>query len=303
MRSDAPLLAGVELGGTKCVCTLGDAEGRVVEEVRLSTRDAPATIADIEAVLDRWRDGPGFAAIGIASFGPVELNRGHPRYGFVTSTAKPGWRDTDLARRIAARYGVPTGFDTDVNGAALAEGRWGAARGIADHAYVTVGTGVGVGLVVAGRPIGGFTHAEVGHVRVQRLPGDDWPGACPFHGGCVEGLASGSAVAARLGVSGDAVGSDHPVWPLVAHALGQLLHVLVLTAAPRRILMGGGVMDAQPGLFPMIRRELADSLAGYVVDRRLAEDLDTYVVPPALGGRAGPMGSLVLAGEALAGGR
>lgn len=300
MSESLPLLAGVELGGTKCVCILGSGPDDIREEVRLPTTDPHGTLAAIEQVIDGWRArGDGFDALGIGSFGPVDLDRSSVTYGHITSTPKPGWPGTDVAGRLARRYRIPVGFDTDVNGAALAEGRWGAAQDLSDFAYITVGTGVGVGLVTAGRPISGFTHAELGHIRVLRVEGDDWPGSCPFHGGCVEGLAAGSAIEARTGTCGSKLPLDHPVWPLVAHTLGQLLHVLVLTAAPRRILIGGGVMNGSGHLFPMIRQELVQSLNGYVVAPELQSGIDSYVVAPALGDRAGPLGTLALAADAL----
>lgn len=300
MTEPHPLLAGIELGGTKCVCILGTGPNDAREEVRVPTTRPDETLAAIEAVLDGWRsEGHDFAALGIGSFGPVDLDRASPAYGRITSTPKPGWANTDVAGRLAGRYAVPTRFETDVNGAALAERRWGAAQGLDDFAYVTVGTGVGVGLISVGRPIRGFTHAELGHIRVARAPGDDWPGSCPFHGGCVEGLAAGSAIEARTGTCGSNLPPEHPVWPLVAHTLGQLLHVLVLTAAPRRILIGGGVMNGSGHLFPMIREDLVQSLNGYVVAPELQSGLDTYVLAPALGDRAGPLGTLALAADAL----
>lgn len=290
------LLAGIELGGTKCICVLGSGPDDVREKVRIPTGDPAATLAAIEAVLDGWRArGERFAAIGIASFGPLELDRQSPAYGSIVATTKPGWSHVDIAGRVARRYGLPVGFDTDVDGAALAEGRWGGAQGLDAFAYITVGTGIGVGLISAGRPLLGFTHSELGHIRIARAIGDDWPGCCPFHGDCVEGLASGPAIAARLGRVAASAEADDPVWELVAHSVGQLLHVLVLAAAPRRILIGGGVMQAQPQLFPLVRRQLEQSLAGYGMP---PEPLDRYVVPPALGAMAGPLGALALAADA-----
>jgi len=298
MSEALPLLAGIELGGTKCVCILGTGPTDVRDEVRIPTMDPASTLDAIERVLDGWRSS-GFQAVGIGSFGPIDIDRSSPTYGSITSTPKPGWRNTDVARRIALRYDVPVGFDTDVNGAALAEGRWGGAQGLADFAYITVGTGVGVGLVTAGHPIAGFTHAEAGHIRTARAPGDDWAGACPYHGACVEGLASGPALEARTGQPGEQLMPDHPVWPLVAHTIGQLLHGLVLTAAPRRILLGGGVMVNNPQLLPVIREQLRASLNGYVVAQEVTVGLDDYVIAPVLGGRAGPLGALALAVDAL----
>ena len=292
----APLVASVELGGTKCICLLGRGPDEIVDRRRIATGAPEPTLAAIEAVLDAWQAGPQpFAALGIAAFGPLDLDPDSPRWGRVGATPKPGWRGVDLAGRLRRRYGVPTGFDTDVDGAALAEGRWGAARGLRDFAYVTVGTGIGVGLVADGRPLIGFSHGEAGHIRIARAPGDDWPGSCPFHGDCVEGLASGPAIATRTGRPAAEAAPDDPIWPLVAHALAQLCHSLALVAAPRLILAGGGVMEAQPQLFPMIRQALSRSLADYV-----ALPGGDYVVPPGLGAMAGPCGGLALALDALA---
>lgn len=192
---------------------------------------------------------------------------------------------------------MPIGFTTDVIGAALAEGRWGAARGIADFAYVTVGTGVGVGLIVGGRPVAGCHHPELGHIRIARLPGDTWPGNCSFHGDCVEGLASGPAVEARTGRRAPEVPRDDPAWDAAAHALAQLAQVLVLAAGPRRILMGGGVMSGQPHLFPRIRVALERSIAGYLDLEELSGG-EGYIVPPGLGLRAGRLGALAVAADA-----
>lgn len=293
------LFAGVELGGTKCVCVLGTGDGAILSAARVPTRPPAVTLAEIEAVLDGWRAaGGGFAGLGIASFGPLDLDRTSPGYGRVVATSKPGWSGADVAGRLERRYGVPTGFQTDVAGAAIAEGRWGAAQGLKDFAYVTVGTGIGVGLIVGGRPLVGLTHPEAGHIRVKRLAGDPWPGSCPYHRDCVEGLASGSAIAARTGRPGAALRPDDPVWEPVAHALGELAHTLVLTTAPRRIVMGGSVMLGQPHLFGRVRTALKTSLAGFGRSDELLADLDGYVVPPALGNDAGPKGALALAADA-----
>jgi fructokinase len=295
-----PLLAGVELGGTKCVCILGSGPERILAEERIPTTDPATTLGAIEAVLDRWRaEFAGIAALGIASFGPLDLDPRSPRHGSITSTVKPGWRDTPVGRRLAPRLDLPWAIDTDVNGAALAEGRWGGARGLEDFAYVTVGTGIGVGLVVGGRTVHGLGHPELGHVRVVRTPGDTWGGNCAFHGDCVEGIASGSAIGARPGTEGARDSPDHPVWQPVGDALAQLLHVVVLATAPRRILMGGGVMDSQPHLFERVRAGLKSSLNLYVEAPELGAGLAAYVVPPGLGPLAGPLGALAVAATAL----
>ena len=295
MNTGAPI-AGLELGGTKCNLILAHGPEAILEEVRIPTTRPDETMAAIEATLDGWRD---VAAIGIASFGPVSIDRHAGNYGCITSTPKPGWANTDIARRIAARYPVPVGFHTDVVGAALAEARWGAGEGLDDLAYVTVGTGIGVGLIAGGHPVDGLTHSELGHVRPQRLPGDDWTGACPFHGACAEGLAAGPAIAARTGTKAEDLPHDHPVWDGVAHALAQMLHSVALTGVPRRIVMGGGVIVGNAFLLELIRAKLKLSLGGYVALAEV-EQVETYVVPAALGNRAGPLGAVVLGQLALA---
>jgi fructokinase len=299
MSPTTKLLAGVELGGTKCVCILGTGPDDVRAVERLPTGEREETLRQIEAVLDRWRAQFGAPrALGVASFGPVDLQRSSPTYGFVTTTPKPGWRNTDVAPRLGRRFGVPVGFDTDVNGAALAEGLWGGAIGLEDYAYITVGTGIGVGSIVRGRSIFGICHTELGHIRVARKPGDTFPGTCQFHGDCIEGLAAGPAIEARAGLPPSQLPPDHPAWEFVAHGLAQMLHTMVLTTAPKRIFLGGGVPSAQPHLFERIHRELRRSLNGYVVAPELDQGMAQYVVPPGLGTMAGPLGALALAADA-----
>lgn len=293
----APLIAGVELGGTKCICVLASGPDDVRDRVQIPTTTPEETLGAVENVLRGWSH---YDALGIASFGPVSLDHTAPDYGSITATTKPGWSNVDVARRLAAIGQVPTGFDSDVNGAALGEGRWGAAQDVADHAYITVGTGVGVGLVLGNAPVAGLTHAELGHIRPVRLAGDSWGGSCSFHGDCVEGLVSGTAIRARTGVGAETLAEDDPVWEGVAHTLAQLCHTLVLTGIPRRIVMGGGVIVGIPHLLPMIRTRLEASLGGYVSAGGLLP-IDAYVVPAALGGMAGPLGAIELGVRALAG--
>jgi fructokinase len=302
MPSDASLalLAGVELGGTKCICILGTGPRDIRAQVELPTQAPEATLAAIETVLDGWRAaGPPFAALGLAAFGPLDLRRDSPRYGWVATTVKPGWSDTELLARFMRRYAVPTAIDTDVTAAALAEGCWGGAQGLGNFVYVTVGTGIGAGILVEGRPLLGANHAEMGHIRIVRLAGDEFPGICPFHGDCVEGLASGPAISARAGRDAAELADDDPVWAHVAHALAQLCQTLVLTTGPLRIFLGGGVMVHQPQLFAMIRERLQRSLNGYIGTVQLGEGLDDFIVPPALGAAVGPLGALALAAQEL----
>jgi fructokinase len=299
MSPSPKLLAGVELGGTKCVCILGTGPDDVRAVERLGTGEREDTLRQIEAVLERWRPQHGAVrALGIASFGPIDLRADSSTFGFITSTTKPGWRNTDVAQRLGKHLGVPVGFDTDVNGAALAEGRWGAGRGLDDFAYVTVGTGIGVGTIVRGRSIFGMNHTELGHIRVARKPGDTFAGMCPFHGDCIEGLASGPAIEARTGKPASQLPPDHPAWDFVAHGLAQLLHTMVLTTAPQRIFLGGGVMGGQAHLFERIQQELKRSLNGYVEAPELDQGIAQFIVPPGLGTMAGPLGALALAADA-----
>jgi fructokinase len=284
-------VAGIELGGTKCIAVLGTGPDNVRDQVRIPTTTPDETLGRLAAVLAGWSEDGGISAVGVASFGPLQLNRDTPDHGQIVCTPKPGWSGADLTRLAIAD--CPFGLDTDVTGAALAEARWGRAQGLASHIYITVGTGVGVGIIVNGRAVGGLGHSEAGHLRVGRLAGDSWPGACPWHGDCVEGLASGSALAARLGHSAEGLSESDPVWNVVVNALAGLMHNLVLTATPQRILIGGGVVTGKPWLLTRLRGALAESLAGYAHAAEL--DMSQFLQAPGLGDRAGPMGALALA--------
>lgn len=289
------LFAGVELGGTKCVCTLASGPEEVADRRVVRTTTPEETLGTIEHILADWAQTERFAALGVASFGPVDLDPASPTWGHITTSPKPGWQAVDVAPRLGRACGVPVAFDTDVNGAAMAEIAWGAGQGLADFAYVTVGTGVGVGLVVNGRPTRGFQHCELGHIRPARAPGDAWEGACPYHGPCVEGLIAGGSIKQRLGLDdASALPEDHPVWNLVAHTLAQLCHTIVCAAAPRRIVIGGGVVSGQPHLLARVEPMLRDSLGEY-----LALPEGPLVTAPGLGDDAGPLGPIALARAAL----
>ena len=289
----APLIAGVELGGTKIVCLLASGPDDVRDEVRLPTTSPDETLGAVAEVLQCWKAERGFAALGIGSFGPLELDDRAKNYGAIVSTPKPGWNDVDLTV-LGRGLDVPVAIDTDVNGAAFAEGLWGGAQGLRSFAYVTVGTGIGVGSIVNGQSVKGLGHSEAGHLRVGRIAGDVWPGSCPYHGDCVEGLAAGPALLARTGRRGETLSADDPAWEMVVRALGGLLHNLVLTTAPERILIGGGIFGGNDHLFPRLRSALVESLAGYATGDRIAAMIDDFVTPPGLGGMAGPLGAIVL---------
>ena len=240
------------------------------------------------------------SGIGIASFGPLVLERRSAQYGFIGKTPKPGWSHVDMLGAVRGAFACPLGFDTDVNAAALAEHRWGTGRDVADLVYITVGTGIGAGVLVNGIPLHGLMHPEIGHLFVRRHALDtEFSGVCPFHGDCLEGLASGPAIMKRSGCELSSLSADHPQWTLQADYLAQLCATLVLTVSPRRIILGGGVMSCL-GLFPLIQRRMLHWLAGYVDHTELLLHTDRYIVAPGLGQRAGVLGALSLAMSASA---
>ena len=238
---------------------------------------------------------PRTAAIGIGSFGPVDLDPESPTWGHVTTTPKPGWRHTPVAPVLRDGLRVPVAFDTDVTAAAVGEHRWGAGRGVDSLCYLTVGTGIGAGLLIGGRPLHGLIHPEVGHLRIphDRLR-DPFPGNCPPHGDCWEGLASGKAIAERWGITADKLSDDHPAWPLEAEYLALGILSIVLVASPRRVVAGGGVMQ-RAVLLPQVRARLRELLAGYLDTPALGEEIGRYLVAPELGDRAGVLGAIALA--------
>ncbi|KUR70835.1 hypothetical protein AQZ52_13475 [Novosphingobium fuchskuhlense] len=287
------MIAGLELGGTKCVATL--ANGReVIDQRRVPTREAASTVGDLTAILDEWVATDQVEAIGVAAFGPIRTDPEAVDFGTFLATPKPGWQGFGLFAHLTERYGLPVGLDSDVNGAALAEGRWGGAVGMANHAYVTVGTGVGVGLVVGGRTMAGRAHSEMGHIFVDRGAGDDAPGICPFHGACVEGLISGPALAVRTGAAGEALDELHPIWNPFVHVLARLVHTIVLTGAPERVALGGGVLAGRPGILARVEAAVRQSLGGYA-------QASFAVGAPVLGDQAGPLGALAIALDRLEG--
>lgn len=275
------------------MCGAGTGPGDLVTE-SFPTRAPEETL---EAVVSFFRGCSGLQAVGIGSFGPVCLHRESAEYGHITSTPKLAWQNFDLAGSVSRSLGVPAGFDTDVNAAALGEAEWGAARGLSDFLYLTVGTGIGGGAVAGGRLLHGLMHPEMGHIRVPRdSERDPFPGVCPFHGDCLEGLASGPAIESRWGKPARQLAPDHPAWALEAHYLALALVNWVCTLSPKRIVMGGGIMQ-QVQLFPLIRAELAVLLNGYIRSDSLLSD--AFVAPPELGNRAGVLGAMVLARQAL----
>ena len=289
----------VEAGGTKFVCVVGSGPDDIRAQVRIPTTTPEATLQrTVEFLRDEQRRHGPLSAVGVASFGPVDLNPRSATYGHITSTPKAGWANVDLVGTLRTALGVPIGFDTDVNGAALAEGRWGAAQGLDTFVYLTVGTGIGGGGLVAGRLMHGLIHPEMGHVRVPHdLAKDPFAGLCPFHGDCLEGLASGPAMKARWLQAAEDLAPTHPAWALEAHYLAHALATFVCVLSPQRIVMGGGVMET-PQVLPLVRERLVELLNNYVRAQEITERIGEYVVSPGLGARAGVLGALALADAA-----
>ena len=295
------MFGGIEAGGTKFICGVGTGP----EDLRTAQFPTSSPEMTLTSVIQFFRDNRlNLEGIGIGSFGPIDLHVDSPTYGRITSTPKPGWANFDLVGAVKSALGVPVTFDTDVNAALLGEARWGAARGLTDAIYMTIGTGIGGGALVRGQLVHGLVHAEMGHLRLPHdRVRDPYPGACPFHGDCLEGLACGPAIQARWGSVATTLAADHPAWALEAQYLAYGLNNLTVTLSPQRILLGGGVME-QKQLFPMIRNELVQILNGYVQHPQLrGERLSHFIQAPQLGSRAGILGALALAQQSAKGER
>jgi fructokinase len=286
------IYGGVETGGTWCVCALGTGPDDLRAIDKFPTTSPAETL---ERIVAFFAEHPPAAAIGIGSFGPVDVDRSSPTWGHVTTTPKPGWQRTAVATVVRDRLGIPVAFDLDVTAAAVGEHRWGAGRGAGSLCYLTVGTGIGAGLLIEGRPLHGLVHPEVGHIRIPRDRSDDsFDGVCPVHGDCWEGLASGPAIERRWGVAPPELPDDHRAWALEANYVALGILSIVLVASPHRIVVGGGVMD-RPGLLPMVGSRLRELMAGYLDTPMLGARIDSYVVAPALGDDAGVLGAIALA--------
>lgn len=287
------MLGGIEAGGTKFVCGIGTGPEDIrIEQFPTSTPEV--TLAQVLAFF-KEQAGASLDALGIGSFGPVDLDLTSATYGHITTTPKQGWLNFDLAGTVARELNVPVGFDTDVNAALLGESRWGAAEGLSDAMYLTIGTGIGGGAMVHGQVVHGLVHPEIGHLRIPHdLAADPFPGICPYHGDCLEGLACGPAMQKRWNAPAATLPEDHPAWALEAHYLALALMNLTVTLSPQRILLGGGVMQ-QPHLFDLVRAELSRLLNGYVQHPEILDQMNQFVQPPGLGSKAGILGCLVLA--------
>lgn len=292
----AALYGCIEAGGTKFIAGIAASPDDIRETARFDTTNPDETIGATIAWLKAAQERHGaLQSIGIASFGPLELDRAAADWGHITATTKPGWSNSSFGDRVARELRLPVGFDTDVNGAALAEARWGAGRGQAVSVYITIGTGIGGGAIVDGKPLHGLSHPEMGHIRPLRHPDDlDFAGICPFHRDCMEGLASGPAIKARWGASLSELPAEHPGHDIIAWYLAQIVVTLQSIMEPGRVILGGGVMGT-PGLLDKIKQQAATLGGGYF--RGQAREI---IVLPALGDKAGLLGGLALAQDILA---
>jgi fructokinase len=285
----------IEAGGTKFNCLVGSGPQDIRAEIRIPTTTPDETFSKVIQFFKEQAAQHPLEAIGVGSFGPVDLEPSSPTYGYITSTPKPGWRMTDFAGAMRRALALPVAFDTDVNAAAYGEYRWGAADGLSQFVYMTVGTGIGAGEMVGGQLVHGLMHPEAGHMRIPHdRQADPYPGFCPFHGDCLEGLASGPAVQARWGMPAEQLAADSPAWELEAQYIASAVVNLVCTLSPQRIILGGGILQ-QPGLIDVIRQKTLEQLNGYIQAPEILEHIREYIVLPGLGGRAGMLGALALA--------
>ena len=283
------IMAAVEAGGTKFNCGLGDENGNIIDQVSIPTTTPEETM---KKVIEYFKDKK-FDVIGVGSFGPIDPIKGSKTYGHITKTPKAYWSDYNLIGELKKHFDVPMEFDTDVNGAALAEAWWGAGKGFKNVMYITVGTGIGAGATVDGKMLQGLTHPEMGHISVKRHPEDTFEGTCSFHGDCLEGMAAGPAIEKRWGKKGIELAEDNRVWEMEAYYLSQALVNYILILSPEKIIMGGGVMK-QKQLFPLIHKNVKEMLNGYVDKKEILEDIENYIIYPGLGDYAGFIGSFAL---------
>ncbi len=290
------LWGGIEAGGTKFVCAVGTAPDKLSAEIRIPTTTPDETLGQVVEFFQQQQALHGeIEAIGIGAFGPVDVNPDSSKFGWFLNTPKPGWQQVDFVGLVKRELGVRVGFDTDVNAAALGEHRWGNAQGIENFIYLTVGTGIGGGGMIGGKLIHGLLHPEMGHILIPHdRSADPFPGSCPFHQNCLEGLASGFAMEKRWGQKGVSLPADHPAWALEARYLAVGLVNYIFTLSPQRIILGGGVME-QKQLFPMVREQVLEQLGSYLDVPAITQNIDSYIVPPGLGSHAGLAGAFALA--------
>ncbi len=290
MLTAPPLFGSLETGGTSCACAVGDGLGKLERFVQFATTTPEDTLKRVQSF---FALEPRIDGLGIAAFGPLDLNPASDTYGYVLDTPKPGWQHTDLLGYLRDATDTAPVITTDVSAAAYGEGRFGSAQGDASVLYVTVGTGIGGGLVNDGRIWHGASHSEMGHLPVSRMGGDRFAGACPYHGDCLEGMVSGAAIQARTGTAARDLSDDHPVWDVVAYYVGQALATWTYTLMPHRIVLGGGIA-MRDHVLSHSRVQMTKAMAGYALTDA-SRNPDTYVVRPGLGKRSGLIGAMALA--------
>lgn len=291
--SERQTLAGIELGGTKSIAVLASGT-EILEQVSVPTTTPEETLPKLVEVLTRWHSAKPFASLGIASFGPLQLSEEEPDFGCMLTTPKPFWSQAKIAPILTSSFDCPWRIDTDVNGAALAEFLWGAGAGCNSLCYITIGTGLGGGVLVNGKPVHGAMHPEIGHLRFRRADRDTFQGACRFHGDCIEGLVSGPALAARFGKPTSEVADSDPRWADVAHDIAELASSILLTTSAQRVLFGGGVSNSRSFLLPMVRQRVVENLSSYL-PFITPDSVEMMICAPDLGDRAGPLGAIALA--------
>jgi len=287
------LYGSLEAGGTKMVCAIGDEQGNILERVSIPTLEPENTMP---AIIEFFKN-KNISALGIGCFGPVDLDKKSATYGYITTTPKLAWKNYDIVGTCKKELGVPVGFDTDVNASALGEATWGCTKDLDHSIYITVGTGIGAGVIIDGKPYHGMLHPEAGHIFLARHPQDPMEkGVCPYHELCLEGLASGPAIAARWGKPGAELADRKEVWELEAYYLAQAICSYIMILSPERIIVGGGVSH-QEQMMPMIRAEVQRQMGGYIQAKGM-QDLDSYIVLPSLNDNQGILGGLKLAMDA-----
>jgi fructokinase len=300
MKNDNSLYGGIEGGGTKFVCAVGTEPGDIRAEVRIQTTTPEETMAQAVDFFKQQECIFGkIASIGFACFGPLDPNPTSPTYGHILPTPKPGWTNANVVGVLRSTFNIPIAFDTDVNGAALGEWRWGKGQGLNTFIYLTVGTGIGGGAYVDGKLLHGLIHPEMGHIPVQHdKTKDPFEGICPFHGDCLEGLASGVAIEKRWGQSGGTLPAEHPAWDMEANYIAQALASYSFTLSPQRIIIGGGV-GSLPHLLPKVQQRTKEIINDYIQSPVILENIESYIVSPGLGNLSGILGALALAKQAL----
>jgi fructokinase len=294
------VFGGIEAGGTKFVCMVAEGPHRVINEARFPTAHPDETIQQAISFFEPYVQRGELAAVGIASFGPLDLNSASPTYGYITTTPKPNWNQVDLRGRIQQALHLPIAFDTDVNAAAFGEQYWIPENQLLDpFAYMTIGTGIGVGVIANGRPVHGMVHSEIGHAPVPHdWEKDPFPGICPYHGDCLEGLASGVSIYKRWGQNGEVLPISHPGWDLEAGYIALAVTNLIYVFSPQKIVLGGGVPQ-HSGFLSAVRCRVQQILNGYVHSPMVLDEIDDYIVPPALGNRSGVLGAIAMANDLI----